>query len=383
MTSAQPLLTLETVIDWARSGRESEKVYRFLFLHPDDFFTVPQRRKWSIAHQVVYNGDISLLKRILALYSDNQITIRKLSDDDKTLLDVAKEQRTVHPNMYNYIENLFLADDLIRAAEQNNWDLVNDILEKHPKLANEKPPYSTYFLLHYLVQNGDTNLLKNLLQTFRFDTNVLSVDLETPLDIAKRLKRSDICAILEPTTRERSDSDRIQYRSPNENSSASASSQLPYPTIDPFPNFEHYMNSLIITDNGDIGIAKSPFSPINKVHIFSPEQQQQQIHSTTEHVDKTNGIDNQNLNINSESTPVTPITPTSKSQLMKHLTCPLIKQIMVDPVIASDGQTYERDAITEYVRRFRCSPMTGVQMDATFKENTELKMLIKLMRKPN
>ncbi|CAF3749652.1 unnamed protein product, partial [Rotaria sp. Silwood1] len=51
--------------------------------------------------------------------------------------------------------------------------------------------------------------------------------------------------------------------------------------------------------------------------------------------------------------------------------------------IASDGQTYEREAITEWVNLYHCSPMTGAPMTTTFKENTELKQIIQSMRQQN
>jgi len=53
---------------------------------------------------------------------------------------------------------------------------------------------------------------------------------------------------------------------------------------------------------------------------------------------------------------------------------------MIDPVIASDGQTYEREAILEWIKTFPCSPMTGAPMDATFTDNVELKQIIKTMQ---
>ncbi len=43
--------------------------------------------------------------------------------------------------------------------------------------------------------------------------------------------------------------------------------------------------------------------------------------------------------------------------------CPIGMEIMKDPVIGSDGQTYEREAITEWLTtRMPRSPMTRVLM---------------------
>jgi hypothetical protein len=363
MATAQPLLTLEIVHDWARSGHESDKVYRFLFIHPDDFFAVPIKHRWPIAHQVVYNGDVFLLKRILALFSDEKLNIRTLSNDNQTLLDVATAQRTVHPDMFNYVEQLFLRDNLIQAAKQNKWDLVKNMLEKNPKFANEKPSYSTQFLLHYLVQYGDINILKDLFTRFQFDTNVFSVDLQTPLDIARRLERNDICSILLS----------------NKKSSDSARSQLPYPEKDLFPQIDFSNNSLLINNNGNYGVEKTSLFSITQIELPPPSPQQIYPIIPSDH--QKEEIDNQNLPTNSEPPPMTSISVVSKSQVIKNLTCPLIQRIMVDPVIASDGQTYEREAITEYVHRYHCSPMTGVPMDATFRDNVELRGVIESMRK--
>ncbi|CAF0965615.1 unnamed protein product [Rotaria sordida] len=373
MSSRDIPLTIEMVISWAKSGHESDKVYRFIFLHPEDLFTIPQRRSWTIGHQVVYNGDVNLLKRILALFSDEQINIRTLSRDQKTLLDVAKERHKIYPSMYTYVEHLFLQDDLIQAAKQSNWDLVHNILNKHPKLSNEKPPYSTYFLLHYVVQNGDRRILENLLRRHEFQMNVLSAHNETLIDMAKRLGKTDMYSILEPTKQEELHSKSIKHSLPlslfssksksNKNPPSSTfsllphpvlhpTSDLPYPTIDPFPSASLSNVTLNLSSTGNFTFTK----------------------------------DNKSITIQNESTfrckyrqPV--ISPTSKEQLTKNLTCFLTQEIFIDPVIASDGQTYEREAITEWVNLYHCSPMTGASMDAEFNDNTELKQIIQSMKK--
>ena len=43
--------------------------------------------------------------------------------------------------------------------------------------------------------------------------------------------------------------------------------------------------------------------------------------------------------------------------------CPITQEIMRDPVIALDGHSYERDAITQWFARGRIkSPLTGAQL---------------------
>jgi hypothetical protein len=347
------LSELETVLGWARSGYEWDKVYRFIFLHPEHFFTIPNGRNWPIAHQVVYHGDVDLLKRILVLFSDDQIDIRTLSNDKKTLLDVAKDRRIAYLPMYTYIEHLFLQDDLIQAAKQSNWDLVSNLLEKNPGLTNEKPPYSTYFLLHYVIENGDKEILQDLLQRFQFQTNILSADNETPIDMAKRLRKYDLCSILEQKTQDQSQT-------------LTAPSTCPYPTNDPFPCLG--FGNILIEISKDGSFIYSTDNPFTSIVTEQQQQTTQNVHTAETTVYQ-----------NSESTPITPITPASKAQALKNLICSLTREIFVDPVIASDGQTYEREAITEWLNSYHWSPTTGAPMDATFIDNTELKKMIQSM----
>jgi hypothetical protein len=43
--------------------------------------------------------------------------------------------------------------------------------------------------------------------------------------------------------------------------------------------------------------------------------------------------------------------------------CPITQEIMLDPVIASDGHTYERRAIDEWLRQHNSSPLTSQQLE--------------------
>ena len=45
--------------------------------------------------------------------------------------------------------------------------------------------------------------------------------------------------------------------------------------------------------------------------------------------------------------------------------CPITTEIMTDPVSTSDGFTYERAAITEWLRTKDTSPKTGAKLEST------------------
>ena len=53
-------------------------------------------------------------------------------------------------------------------------------------------------------------------------------------------------------------------------------------------------------------------------------------------------------------------------ELIPDFLCPLNKNIMLDPVVAADGHTYERVAITAYLQRYSVSPRTHQKMAHKF-----------------
>ncbi|KAJ5079250.1 phosphatidylinositol-4-phosphate 5-kinase related [Anaeramoeba ignava] len=61
--------------------------------------------------------------------------------------------------------------------------------------------------------------------------------------------------------------------------------------------------------------------------------------------------------------------------------CPLSKELMQDPVILSDGYTYERKAIEEWITKSNYSPVDGSLLsDIKLKPNTALKELIEIFK---
>lgn len=68
------------------------------------------------------------------------------------------------------------------------------------------------------------------------------------------------------------------------------------------------------------------------------------------------------------------------AETLQNITCRLTKKVFVDPVVASDGQTYERTAIVEYFQNNRYSPATGEAMSDEFRDNIQMKNLISDLR---
>ena len=64
-------------------------------------------------------------------------------------------------------------------------------------------------------------------------------------------------------------------------------------------------------------------------------------------------------------------------QVPEELLCPITLMPMKDPVIASDGRTYERSAITEWLANHSTSPLTREPMSvSTLKSNYTVKSML-------
>lgn len=59
-----------------------------------------------------------------------------------------------------------------------------------------------------------------------------------------------------------------------------------------------------------------------------------------------------------------------------HLYCPITLEIMNDPYVASDGNTYEHMAIKKWLKTHKTSPLFGSPMDNKIIPNTTLKKII-------
>lgn len=54
---------------------------------------------------------------------------------------------------------------------------------------------------------------------------------------------------------------------------------------------------------------------------------------------------------------------TSTLNLPRSIYCPITNMPMVDPVIAADGNSYEREAITKWFKKSNASPCTGKKIN--------------------
>jgi len=65
-------------------------------------------------------------------------------------------------------------------------------------------------------------------------------------------------------------------------------------------------------------------------------------------------------------------------RLKSHLTCPITQEVFQEPVVAEDGQTYEKGAIVNWLQQNLTSPLTRQTMiTRTLAPNYVVRSLIK------
>jgi len=64
------------------------------------------------------------------------------------------------------------------------------------------------------------------------------------------------------------------------------------------------------------------------------------------------------------------------ADLQPFLQCPISHEIMVDPVVAADGHTYEREALARWLSEKSSSPLTGQPMGTRMVPNHAVKSMI-------
>ena len=56
--------------------------------------------------------------------------------------------------------------------------------------------------------------------------------------------------------------------------------------------------------------------------------------------------------------------------------CPITRDLMINPYIAEDGHSYQKEAIVEWFKKSNRSPITNLDVDTTIIKNIQLKQLI-------
>ncbi len=249
--------------DCAKNNHNWTKVSSAVSTHPDWLTRIPQGRRWTMLHQVVYCGNVTHLNEVLAYQITNE-EFRLLCKalDDKTVREVAAERAHVNPQMLRRVERLVAIDQLLNNAKDGKWELVRQFLRQQPDIINEKPPYRKYYLAHYLALTGQLDMFKDLSNICEFKLDLIADD-KTINQIARENNHIEFAEHIESlhsNTNESIEHDN-HHDDDHDDDTTENDSTLPYPTTQPFFSQGFY---------DDPGIMIFSINPAN---MFSPQDE--------------------------------------------------------------------------------------------------------------
>ncbi|CAF3593327.1 unnamed protein product [Rotaria socialis] len=387
----------------AKNNYSWHKVTAALEVHPEWLTKIPQGRRWTILHQIVYFGNIAHLNEALAyqiLHDDFRLLCK--TSDDKTVREVATERAHVNPQMLRRIERLVAIDQLLNNARDGKWGLVKQFLRQQPDIINEKPPYRKFYLAHFLASTGQLDIFKDLMTISHFKLDLIAEG-KTINQIARDNNHIEFAEFIEHLPSQTSDTDdedspggATGYDSDSPNSTPVATfSQGFYdePGITIFSVPSNSLANMLPTQNGSLPYPSHyphfPHSPSDFGHsghsLFSTqmpttvtvmsidghqnlayEEHSHENHEKSE--SSTASTMSEAEQQDYEKTVMENIKKFSSQNLLSAVTCCITKCILKDPVLAADGFTYEREAIANWFKTSNRSPMTNQEL-----ENKELK----------
>ena len=185
-------MTIDDLYRRARENKDFEIIEQGIIDHPEWLTTMPDGQKWGIIHQIVYHGNVGQLNQLLALQRQNpKFLLLSKTGDNKTVLDIAREEMKKNDAMYLRVERLAMMDELLTYAKARNWKMCQNTLNHMPDIVNEKPPYRRFFLIHQIAYIGDQKVFDEFNQRYQFDLNLLSNDDKSVLDIAREAGHED------------------------------------------------------------------------------------------------------------------------------------------------------------------------------------------------
>jgi hypothetical protein len=301
-SNTQGPLSLEEVYDVVKRNEQAhyDLVYRTLLVKSQYLTEIPNNEKYSILHYLVINGALDLFTKVIAIPNIRFILLTKtLTKPSQDILEIAKENKGKskdYKELYKQINQLVEMDKFVEYAKGNETEKCKEMLQQDRNLANKKPPYRKYYLIHHLAYANNKDAFDQLRQLCQFDYTLLTSDQKTAAEVA----------IEQHHTR-----------------------------------FAHYLESL------------SPEMRAIREQHQQEKQKQNQIQ-----VKNDDQLEKQ-------------IISTGGNNMLDCFTCPLTREIFRDPVILSDGFTYEREAIQSWLNLgHRRSPMTNMEL-----ANTDLEKL--------
>ncbi|CAF4393659.1 unnamed protein product [Rotaria sp. Silwood2] len=388
--------------EYAKNNYNWHRVSLAISNNPEWLTRIPEGRRWTILHQVVFFGNVSHLNEVLTHQISNE-NFRLLCKtlDDKTVREVASERAHIHPQMLRCIERLVASDQVLHNARDGKWELVRQFLRQQPDIVNEKPPYRRFYLVHYLASIGHLDMFKDLSTICHFKLNV-AVDNKTINDIAREnnhIEFAEYIENLQANTIETTENDNQSAATGNDSYSSQTTTAPSFsqgfyddPGIMIFSINPNTLGNMLLSQDGSL-----PYSSNHHHHPYSSNQSHYTTHYPLQDqvsnmsaitIDSNQSSIDEEIEYENKKKSETYVSPTmtedeqleyektvmgnikkfSSENLLNAITCCITKAILRDPVVAADGFTYEREAILNWFKDSNRSPMTNQEL-----ENKELK----------
>ncbi|CAF1252150.1 unnamed protein product [Rotaria sordida] len=346
---------LQKAIDNARNFQNFPDVLMAVSLHPEWLTMIPEDRKWAILHQIILSGNVNHLDQLLALQKSNK-NFRLLTNtrDNYTILDITA-LRADTPDMKNRIQQLIKLDEMLNYAKDCEWNKCYEIIKENPSFVNEKPPYRRYYLIHHMACANAIEQFERFkeIKNCIFNLN-LRADRKKINIIAREEDQPKFADYIEKSYPSLLDKDDSTF---NDLYKASEEAKKRTDTINAVMEQKNIVKDL---DNDLMG---EPIKMKNRAEVM--------LHMNEIRTQQENELKNKSNQASKTEKDIDP------EMLIDNLTCPLTLTVFIDPVIAADGFTYERSAITTWLKNNDRSPMTNQKLpNKDLNPNTVIKQII-------
>ncbi len=191
-------------------GLPGENIISILSKNRDYLTNVPRgaRKGSSILHQLVYQGDVGLLKQALVIAKPKRHVLRSRSRSGASPADVAREQGAKHPEMLDFFTNLLTVNEMCDKAA--SADLVTyfptllRLCEARPEMCWRPPENRRWSVAMHVVNSGQVDCFKELLNKVKAEGEDIWTARhcgKTLLDVAMGRVRVPVllCLISQPT----------------------------------------------------------------------------------------------------------------------------------------------------------------------------------------
>ena len=196
-------LQFDQVYDLVKNNQQDAfaEVYRSLLIRPDYVSVIPPKEAYSIFHYLVIHGALDLFNKVIAIPNlrFNPLT-KTASKPSKDISQISMENRSkspTHRKLSDAINNLVTLDKFVDYGKRNQIEDCKRMLQQDDDLANQKPPYRKYYLIHHLAYADNKDGFDQLRAMCKLDMTLLSSDQKTASEVALEQNHTRLSHYLE------------------------------------------------------------------------------------------------------------------------------------------------------------------------------------------